>query len=60
MKQIFTAKNFLITDLIKLYVSAMSLLSIHEPAMYKSPASSSSSVSPVTQDSATVRIDLSR
>ena len=38
----------------------MSLLSIHEPAMYKSPASSSSSVSPVTQDSATVRIDLSR
>ena len=39
----------------------MSLLSIHEPAMYKSPASSSSSVSPVTQtDSATVRLDLSR
>ena len=43
-----------------LHVSAMSLLSIHEPAMYKSPASSSSSVSPVTQDTATVRIDLSR
>lgn len=38
----------------------MSLLSIHEPAMYKSPASSSSSVSPVMQDTATVRIDLSR
>ena len=39
-------------------VSAMSLLSIHEPAMYKSP--SSSSVSPVTPDTATVRLDLSR
>ena len=48
-----------------LIFSAMSLLSIHDPNMYKSSStapSSSSSVSPISSDhqTASVRIDLSR
>ena len=42
-------------------VSALSLLSIHDPNMYKSAASSSAAVSPLLAlDTAAVRLDLSR